>query len=203
VGGWCQCGKGGTSVDCVDCRGAVSNPTSSIRHIKQCCKRAIRGSIGSPLRLPASGSLSFLMGFLQLAKWLISPSVVAGGGWVIRSWRKRQTEHRERIILDTLEGAQGRPVSVDMIHNEFLRPASRGLQPMRWIPRVRPGGDVFNEADLIYPKIPWRIRARYKWRLKVGGDLPTERKLQDMLRAMSTLGLVIFAGDDRWQLARS
>jgi hypothetical protein len=113
---------------------------------------------------------------------------------------KQIREKRERMILDILE-THGRSISVSSLQNEFLGYALRGFTKFNLLPRCRLGGDPFNEADLIPPKVPWRITLRYKWRYWIRREVPSEEKLRDALRNMATRGIVEFIGDDSWQLS--
>jgi hypothetical protein len=90
-----------------------------------------------------------------------------------------------------------------MIHAAFIDRIMRDVKALDVWPALRPGGDPGNEADLIPPKIPARVKARHWWRVQVRRELPNEQMVRDRLRAMEERGIVDFTGNDSWKLRRS
>ena len=69
-------------------------------------------------------------------------------------------------------------------------------------PTLRPGGNPTNEANYVRPKTPIRVRLRYWWRVKINREIPSEKKVRNILRNLKTKGFVDFAGNDSWSLRR-
>lgn len=139
------------------------------------------------------------MDVLLISKWVGSSSIIGGITWAGRNVFKRLNEHRERLILDALEATPG-PLSVSSIENYFRGHTLRGMQHLRYLPTLRPGGYPCNEADQIPTPVPVRVRLRYWWRLKVKREIPTEEKVRDILRSLKARGYVEFVGEDNWRL---
>ena len=135
---------------------------------------------------------------IHLLKWLVASGAFVGG---IRYIRKRHNDSRERRILNYLESCY-EPVSVDLIHCKFLEHVLRGVNLEYQLPRVRYGGNPENEDDILPPKRSTRASTRYRWRVHIMREIPTEEKVRDILRSMSLKGSVEFVGNDRWQLCR-
>jgi hypothetical protein len=133
------------------------------------------------------------MDLLAVVKWLLPSAVTAGG--------RRLNDDRERRILDLLEHS-GQPLSVDIIHNEFIEHIRRDVKLIHVTPTLRPGGDPSNEANHIPPRPPIHVRLRHLWRVNVKREIPTEQKVRDILRNMKERGIVDFVGNDSWMLRR-
>jgi len=92
------------------------------------------------------------MDLLAVVKWLLPSAVTAGG--------RGLNGDRERRILDLLEHT-AQPLSVDIIHNEFIQHVLRDVKLIHVTPTLRPGGDPSNKAKHIPTKPPFRVRLRH------------------------------------------
>jgi len=108
----------------------------------------------------------------RISKWVGSSGIITWAGHHIF---KRLNENRERLILDSLEASPG-PLGVSSIENRFREHTLRDMQPLRYLPTLRLGGDPCNEADHIPTPVPARVRLLYWWRLKVKREIPTEER---------------------------
>jgi hypothetical protein len=83
-----------------------------------------------------------------------------------------------------------------------MRHAFRDVKFVHTFPTLRPGGNLYNEADHVRPKTPIRVGLRYWWRLKINRELPSEAKVRDILHSLQTKGLVDLGANNRWSLRR-